>query len=200
MVPAFDAEQLARWLERAHYRPRYNVAPSQPHYVVQARRGRPILARATWGMHRRRDHRLVINARAETVHSRPMFRRAFERGRCLVPADGFFEWDRRRKPSQPYWFHAREGTGLLFAGVFADEEDGEEHFVVVTVPAVEEVAKIHDRMPALIHPAAIDSWLFGEPDEARALLEGPFVELRGEKVSTRVNSTEHDDPACIQPA
>lgn len=199
MVSRFDASALSDWLARAHYRPRYNVGPGQDHYVVRARRGRPILARARWGMPGR-TRELVINARAETIGERPLFRAAFERTPCLVVADGFFEWPRKGEP-QPWWFRRREG-GLLLAGVLheAAEPGVPDEFVVVTVPANAEVALVHHRMPALIDPGVHEQWLFGERDAARALLvSAADGSLQARAVSRRINSLEHDDPSCIAP-
>jgi putative SOS response-associated peptidase YedK len=195
MVPRFEPATLATWLSRASYRPRYNVGPGQDHWVVRAREGRPILDRVHWGLPRPGTAReLIINARAETVRERPMFASAFARGRCLVVADGFFEWDRRGADPQPWWFRDASGHGLLFAAVMTDA------FAIVTVPANARLATIHDRMPAILDTAVHEQWLFGTPlDAARLLVTATPESLQACPVSRRLNSIEHDDPACIEP-
>ncbi|MFO7563955.1 MAG: SOS response-associated peptidase [Enhygromyxa sp.] len=194
LIPRFDAAEFGAWLERSGYQPRYNVGPSQDHWLVQPRGERPILARARWGLPGARGQ-LVINARAETVSERPMFRAAFAHDRCLVVADGFFEWDRSGGRPQPWWFQDAAGRGLLFAAVHS-----EGRFAIVTVPASADVEPFHTRMPAIIEPGAQQRWLFGPPAEARPLLaSAPAGSLRARAVSRRINSMEHDDPACVEP-
>jgi putative SOS response-associated peptidase YedK len=202
LVPRFDPATLGDWLARADYRPRYNVGPGQDHWVVRARAGRPILVRARWGFAGRGASReLIINARAETVGERPMFRTAFARDRGLVVADGFFEWDRRGGNPQPWWFRDAADRGLLFAAVMTHEADDRDAFAIVTVPANDRIAAIHDRMPAIIDTKVHEGWLFGPPlDAARLLVSAGPDTLRATAVSSRVNSTEHDDPGCIAPA
>jgi putative SOS response-associated peptidase YedK len=197
LIPRFDAADLGAWLERSGYRPRYNVGPGQDHWVVRARGDRPILARAHWGLPGR-SGQLLVNARAETVSERPTFRAGFEDGRCLVVADGFFEWDRSGSRPQPWWFRDPAGRGLLFAAV-----QSEGRFVVITTPANPDVEVFHSRMPALIDSStsrgAWATWLFGSTAEARPLLaSAPPGSLRASAVSRRINSIEHDDPACVQ--
>jgi putative SOS response-associated peptidase YedK len=197
MIPRFDAADLGAWLSRSGYRPRYNVGPGQEHWVVRGRAGRPILARAHWGMPGRQGPTL-INARAETVRERPMFRQAFSQGRCLVVADGFFEWDRRGARPQPWWFRDAAGRGLLFAAVLSEVREGHPEFVIVTVPANADVESYHTRMPAIIDTHAHEQWLFGPAAEAQPLLaSAPSRALRATAVSRRINSIEHDDPECV---
>lgn len=201
LIPVFDAAELGAWLSRAGYRPRFNIAPSQEHWVVRGRSERPILARARWGM-RGADRRLIINARAESVSERPMFRGPFARSRCLVVAHGFYEWDRRGARPQPWWFDEPSGAGILFAGVLgpSPEPDGLERFSIVTVPANEDIAELHPRMPAIIEATNYQRWLFGSAMDAKALLvSAPSGSLRATAVSSRVNSLEHDDAACLEP-
>jgi putative SOS response-associated peptidase YedK len=193
LIPRFDAADLGAWLSRKNYRPRYNVGPGQQHWVVRAREGRPILAQAQFGMPGR--ERLIINARAETVSERPMFRNAFTQDRCLVVADGFFEWDRRGIRPQPWWFRDAAGHGLLFAAIAAHGQ-----FVILTVPANTDIAEFHTRMPAIIDSSVHERWLFEPAEHAQSLLaSAPAGALRGIAVSRRINSIEHDDPACVEP-
>lgn len=199
LIPRFDADHLGAWLSRSGYRPRYNVGPGQDHWVIRSRNNRPILARAHWGMPGRQGQ-LLINARAETIRERPMFRAGFARGRCLVVADGFFEWERRNGRRQPWWFRDATGRGLLFAAV-SNQVPGPERcseFVIVTVPANPDVEAFHARMPAIIDPREHERWLFGRPAEAQSLLTSAAPgALRASAVSGRVNSIEFDDRECI---
>jgi putative SOS response-associated peptidase YedK len=202
LIPRFDAADLGAWLSRSGYRPRYNVGPGQDHWVVRARAGRPIHARAHWGMPGRQGQTL-INARAESIRERPMFRGGFTHGRCLIVADGFFEWDRQGSRRQPWWFRDAAGRGLLFAAVLNEVPEPEPHseFVIVTVPANADVEAFHTRMPAIIDSAAHEQWLFGRPAEAQPLLASaaPGV-LQPTAVSRRINSIEYDDPECVASA
>lgn len=206
-VPGFELEGLSQWLARAEYRPRYNVGPGQQHWLVRARSGRPILDRGVWGLSSParpgKPSKLVINARAETVMSRPMFRAPFAQGRCLIPADGFFEWERHDGQRLPWWFHRRDQQALLFAAVLEPKHSAHEpaheaaRFSIITVPAAPGLRWIHERMPAIVEPAAVADWLDGEPRHAHALLRSSEVELACMRVSPRFNSVAYDE--AIEP-
>jgi putative SOS response-associated peptidase YedK len=177
-----DPELAATW------QPRYNVAPSQPHPIVRLdERGRRRCERAAWG-YPPVDKRPLINARSESLGERARFR---ESGRCVVPADGFFEWH----DTQPYWYHAPDGQPLLMAGLWEPAPDGL-RFVVITTAANERVAPAHDRMPALLTPACVGEWL------ARPALEllapAPPEALVARPVSPRVGSPAADDPGLLE--
>ncbi|PRP92218.1 putative SOS response-associated peptidase YedK [Enhygromyxa salina] len=196
-VPGFEVEGLARWLEQAGYRPRYNVGPGQEHWLIRGREDRPILDRGVWGFAMgAKPGKLVINARAETVATKPMFRAAFARTRCLIPADGFFEWQRREHERQPWWFHRPERSALLFAALVDPpaSPDAAARFSIVTVPASEDLRWIHDRMPAIVDPEAVRTWLFADPRRAHELLGDREHELEATQVSTRYNSLGYDEP------
>jgi len=171
---------------RIQFRPRYNIAPGQRSPVVYLEKGEPVLADALWGFERTGSG-LVINARSETAERTDLFRDAFREGRCLVPADGFFEWRREGVLNQPYLFRREDGGLLLMAGLRRGER-----FVVLTEQSKEAVAEIHDRMPVLVHPQCARDWLG----------EGTLVStsgLRRTAVSPRVNRIENDDPDCLRP-
>lgn len=171
---------------RITLRPRYNVAPGQVSPVVFLQEGKPVLADAEWGF-RRHSAGLTINARSETADRTAMFRDAFRDGRCLVPADGFFEWRREGRVNQPYLFRRPDGALFVMAGVC---EEG--RYVVLTRDSEGEVAEIHDRMPVLLEPDDARRWLAeGEIGEA--------PELVRTAVSTRVNRIENDDAGCVEP-
>lgn len=190
------------------WKPRFNVAPTQPAPVVTLRGGERTIELMRWGLVPHwagpggKKPPLMINARIESLTAKQMFRDALARKRCLVPADGYFEWLSRR----PYYFHPR-GDGLFaFAGLWARSRDaagGELHsFTIITTRANPLVRPIHDRMPIVLAPEDHAAWLDPalDADTARALLGHPEGDdwVR-EPVSSWVNSAEHDDPRCIAP-
>ncbi len=190
--------------------PRYNIAPTQE--IAAARRrtsdGRRELALLRWGLipswAKDRDMGArMINARAETVHEKPSFRRAFRQRRCLIAADGFYEWQKRaRGPKQPYYITVADGRPFAFAGLWeawtAPGGDVVESGTIVTTQANTQVMPIHDRMPAILTPDAFDAWL--DPslpiEDARALLKPFEGDLTADPVSLRVNNVRNDDPGC----
>lgn len=193
-VPGFEPTGLAGWLERSEYRPNTNIGPGQTHFIVRGRGGRAILDRALWGYTAaEKPNKLVFNARAETIDARPMFRSAFERRRCLIPADGFFEWERSDRQRLPWWFHREDGGLLLFAAVFDPpaQPDGQPRFSVITVPAAGALARIHDRMPAIVGSDEVLRWLGDPPARAGELLRSRPEKLTSFRVSTRFNAVAH---------
>ena len=200
------------------WRPRFNIAPTQPAPVVVAHGGARQVAMMRWGLvphwaagARAGDKRapLLINARAESIEERPMFRDAARRRRCLVPADGFFEWQKRPedpKHPQPIYLRPASPALIAFAGLWARAKaaDGSEQlsFAIITGPPNELVAPIHDRMPVVLDPASYGAWLdpLVDGEAAQALLQVPAVgDWRGIPVSPHVNKATHDDPECIEP-
>jgi len=151
----------------------------------------------------------MINARAETVRTKPAFRAAFRERRCLVPAAGFYEWQVQGKgqPKQPWRIVRRDGEPFAFAGLWEHWEPKDANgaepvrsFTIIVTDVDELLKTIHDRMPVILEPEDYDLWLEGDPDEAEALLRPlPAEELRAYKVSTRVNAPRNDDPGCIEP-
>ena len=194
--------------------PRFNVAPGQDVATVwQTPEGRRELRPRRWGLvpHWARDAKIgsrLINARAETAAEKPAFRTALRQRRCLVPADGFYEWGAGGAGDrQPYYLSlpAREPFGI--AGLFErwQAEDGSqlESCVLLTVPANERIRPLHDRMPAILRREDYPLWLDPAERDAKrvqALLApwtGSELELRA--VSRRVNRPANDDPRCIEP-
>ncbi len=171
---------------RIQFRPRYNVAPGQRNPIVYLSDAGAVLADALWGLERRGSG-IVINARAETADRVQMFRDAFHDGRCVVPADGFFEWRREGRVNQPYLFRQKDGGLFLMAGLRKGER-----YVVLTRDAEGEVVDIHDRMPVLLEPEEAQHWL-----RSGDLGKGP--PLTRTRVSPRVNRIENDDPECVAP-
>jgi len=185
--------------------PRFNIAPSQRAPVLTAPpTGRQWLM-AAWGFPGAGSSR-VINARIETLSERPMFRGSLERGRCLVPADGFFEWARAPAGRSPRRFVLRDRSLFAMAGLWADApKPGEPPaFVIVTTRANDRVGRYHDRMPVLLDRSMEAAWLDSDRSwpELRKALSVPFPAdaLEDYAVSQRVNSPKCDTPECIAPA
>ncbi len=193
------------------WKPRFNVAPTQDAPVVTLRDGVRTIEMMRWGLipfwaaKNNAKPPLMINARIESVQSKSMFRDALERKRCLVPADGFYEWKKLGKAKQPMYIHPGEHRFFAFAGLWAraKTEAGELHsFTIITGPPNELVAPIHDRMPVVLDRSVWSAWLDPSLDGegARALLTVPPVEdWRAEPVSKWVNVADHDDEQCIAP-
>ena len=211
-----STDELARFLDvgptafdEAEYRPRYNIAPTQPHWILRQRREAREVCSATWGLvnHWARDNKRAaaqINARVEDLDRRKSFRQAFAQRRCLVPADGFFEWTGSKNARQPLWFHRPDGGLLLFAGLYESWRPAadrcERTFTIITTDANATVAPIHDRMPLILDGRASDDWIFEghSPSDVRTLLGPPADHhLIAEPVSRRVNNVINDDPDCL---
>ena len=188
------------------WKPRFNIAPTQPAPVVTLRDGARVLELMRWGLvpHWARDKKapLMINARVESIESKPVFRDALARKRCLVPADGFFEWKHAGKAKTPMFVHPTEQRFVAFAGLWTRAGDLRS-FTIITGPANALVAPIHDRMPVVLDRSAWAAWLDPalDADGAHALLGVPPVgDWRADAVSPWVNKADHDDPRCIEPA
>ena len=196
--------------EAIAFKPRYNIAPTQsvPVVRVDPEAGDRRAALLRWGMATPRfgGARPLINARSETIEQKPSFRDAFRQRRCLVPATGFFEWQKLGTARQPFHICGRGGGLLGFAGLWdrgpAEEGDQPEAFVILTTAPNRAMSGIHDRMPVIIDTSGWDLWLDPRQpaDRLRPLL-GPAPDdmLAARPVSRRVNSTDHDDRACIEP-
>jgi putative SOS response-associated peptidase YedK len=214
--------------------PDYNVAPTKPVYAVLARADRDqpdgdarAVARelrvVRWGLvpSWAKDVSIgsrMINARAETLSEKPAYRRAFAKRRCLLPADGYYEWqvspgEGKKVVKQPFFIHRSDGGTLAFAGLYElwrDQSlpDGDPDAwlwsaTIVTTSAPDKLGKIHDRMPMVIAPASWSDWLDPENSDVsdlRALL-APAVagDLDSYPVSTAVNSVRHNGPELVDP-
>ncbi|MGK4008441.1 SOS response-associated peptidase family protein [Sorangium sp. So ce1036] len=197
----------------AFYRPRYNIAPSSVHPVLRARDGRRELVPATWGFTARfarggAGPSLLANARAESARTKPTFRDAFAARRCVIPADGFYEWTGPRGARRPTWFHPAGGGLLRLAGLYQPAKDPDAgdtgvRFTILTTDASGDVAEVHDRMPVLLAPGDVDLWLGAgggvDPEQIEALLRpAPRGTLAARAVSPRVNSVAHDGPDLLR--
>lgn len=195
------------------FRPRFNIAPSQPVLtLVAGESGLRELVWKSWGLVPAwsKDPAIaarLFNARGETVDVKPSFRSAFKRRRCLVVADGFYEWTPRNQGHRAHWLHASGSAALLsFAGLHEQwsAEDGgvRATCTVITTEASADLAGIHHRMPVVLPPEATDVWL--DPESALARLKAllapaPAGTLRARPVSRHVNDPRHDDPDCLAP-
>lgn len=208
LVEHFDAE-LATADEIL---PRYNIAPTQQVPIVRERsHGGRALCLARWGLIPSWATGVSggqINARAETVSSTPMFRRAFQRGRCLVPADGYYEWlaipGERRK--QPYHLKLQADRLLAFAGIWERWQQGADRidsFAIITCDACDAARAIHDRMPVFLAKTVYAIWLNPDTsaeDLGRLLVPYSGTDLVANAVATTVGTVRNDSPACLEPA
>jgi putative SOS response-associated peptidase YedK len=192
--------------------PRYNVAPTQkvPVVGVDPTTGRRGLARLTWGLVPRgavARERGFINARGESAWERPAFAQAFAERRCLIPATGFYEWQKLDGKRRQPWLVRPTGGGLFaFAGLWepaSKAEDASPTFTILTTEPNDLTRPIHDRMPVILAPGDYARWL--DPgiqlaSEVRPLLKPyPSEQLTAYPVSPRVNSPANDDPGCLEP-
>ncbi len=191
--------------------PRYNIAPTQDVATVrQDREGQRVLSFERWGLvpHWAKNPSIgsrLINARAETVATKPAFRDALKRRRCIVPVDGFYEWSGRGAERRPFVFRSPDARMLGIAGLYERwvGEGGEvvDSCTLVTTAANETLAAFHDRMPVILAPDRYDVWLDREVREPERLL--PLLSpcppdwLEPSPVSSRINNVRNDDPACL---
>lgn len=193
--------------------PRYNIAPTQPVAVVgvQPKTGRRGLALLKWGLVPRESlggERGFINARAETAWEKPSFAEAFASRRCLIPATGFYEWQKiDAKRRQPWLFRLASGRVFAFAGLWepaAQLPDAVPTCTILTTDPNEIASPVHDRMPVILDPADYGRWLDPAvtiPAEVRPLLKPfPANAMTAFPVTTAVNNPSFDDPACLVPA
>ena len=192
--------------------PNYNVAPTQGVAAVLAEGGERRLEVLRWGFipSWADDPQIgsrMINARAETAPKKPSFRRAFRERRCLIPADGFYEWKRTNGSKQPYYIHMKEERPFAFAGLWESwKDDGGPEIrscAILTTKPNALAGEIHDRMPVILPAGSYDVWL--EPEADRDELYGllapyPEDEMEAYPVSRFVNSPSNNDPRCIEPA
>ncbi len=189
----------------------YNVAPTDSVYAVVDHEGKRLLGSFRWGLipfwaeSPRSGH---INARAETVADKAMFRDSFARRRCLIPADGFYEWQQLDRGKLPHYIRLGDGSPMAFAGLWSrwrDRESGERigSCAIITTEAHPALADIHGRMPVMLDPTVWNEWLDREvtdPYRARTLIQPlPEHTLSYHPVSTLVNDVRNNLPECIAP-
>jgi putative SOS response-associated peptidase YedK len=200
----FQAEMLT------DFKPRYNIAPTQlvPVVTSQSPKGFSFFF---WGItpefgRNKPVSQKLINAKAESVHQKMTFKSSFKQRRCIIPADGFYEWKKLgKKTSIPHRFTLREGGLFSFAGIWDEYEtvDGENQhtFLILTTEPNELVSEVHDRMPVVLTPETEKKWLnnYSSEEELLEILK-PFSanEMLSYPVSTLVNSVKNDSPALIR--
>jgi putative SOS response-associated peptidase YedK len=192
----------------------FNLAPTDPAAVVVERRDRRAVTTYRWGLlpHWATDPRGAarrINARAETVATSPAFADSFRKRRCIVPADGFYEWQRDGSARRPFYIHRRDGAPLALAGLWSGRRDlatdeVRRTFAILTTAPNEAIARLHDRMPVINGPADWSHWLDpGRTDVGelhgflRPAPDGP-LEIR--RVRPLVNDVRNDGPELVVPA
>lgn len=200
--------------------PRFNLAPSQQAPIVFAKDGSRVLTTYQWGLvpffAKEAGSKAMINARAETLAEKPFFKTALNRRRCLVPADGFYEWlpattTAKGARKQPVWIHLKNkepGPRLFaFAGLYDTNKNIDpakplNTFTIITTAANAAISPVHSRMPVILSPQAIEIWLnptIQDPEQLLPLLNGaPDDIIEMYQVSTKVNSPSYDSSELIE--
>jgi len=189
--------------------PRYNIAPTQSVPVIVARGGERRLATFQWGLipSWSKEPKGFINARAETLPVKPSFSEPFQRRRCLIPADGFYEWQRNGsigRSKQPYFFQMKDETPFAFAGIWDRWQSSGLSITscaIITTTANELLATIHDRMPVILDADAQERWLGSDARIAELkemLVPFPGSRMKSFPVSSRVNGPEADDAQLVE--
>jgi putative SOS response-associated peptidase YedK len=187
--------------------PRYNIAPSQNVLAITERDGEREASFYQWGLvpgWSAAHHGGFINARAETLQEKPSFSESFQKRRCLIPADGFYEWKRTGKLKQPYYFQLKDEAAFVFAGIW-DQWQGDGRVIVscaiITTTANELLASVHDRMPVILSPSSQHAWLSTKatPAELTGLLSPfPAEQMKAHTVSDEVNHATIDHEHLIE--
>ena len=210
--PPAAIRQVFGYADQPNFPPRFNVAPTQPVPVVILDRGARHFRLMRWGLMPAwvkdpKKFTLLINARSETVQDKPAFKNAIRRRRCLIPADGYYEWHVSADRKRPYFIYRADRKPFGLAGVAETwvGPNGEEvdTVAIVTAPASPDLAVLHHRVPVTIAPDAFDRWLDCSSDSAEgvmAMLTGPEEgEFAWHEISTRVNSADNDDAQLLLP-
>jgi len=216
---ARPVEEVARWFRSVNSlpntRPRYNVAPTQDVLAVRYDAGARLRTLDTlrWGLvpFWSKDVKIgysLINAKAETVAEKPAFREAFKSRRCIIPADGFYEWKKLdAKTKQPYAITMKDRSVFGFAGLWErwkDSTSGEtiQSCTIITTEPNEICAPIHDRMPVILDPKDYGKWIAEEPAEPMWLLKMlkpfPADKMMAFKIGPRIGNVKNDDAALIE--
>lgn len=186
--------------------PRYNIAPTQPVLTVLERESRRAAKFLQWGLipSWSKEPKGIINARVETIDEKPSFKDSFERRRCLIVADGFYEWERNGKISQPYYFQMKDASAFAFAAIWDRwryDDRSIDSCAIITTTANELLAKIHTRMPVILGAESYDLWL---DENARSadlkdlLVPFPSEEMTSHAVGYEVNDAKVDDERLLR--
>jgi putative SOS response-associated peptidase YedK len=210
--PPAALRQIFSYAEQPNFPPRFNISPTQPIPVVWIENGARHFRLMRWGLlpawvKDPRKFTLLINARSETVREKPAFKNAIKRRRCLIPADGYYEWQASGPRKRPYFIHRRDGQPMGFAGLAETwaGPNGEEldTVAIVTTAASADLAGLHHRVPVTIAPDDFERWLDCRGYDAEDVMtlltapaEGEFV---WHEVSTRVNRAANDDAQLVLP-
>jgi putative SOS response-associated peptidase YedK len=210
--PPEALRRIFGYAEQPNFPPRHNIAPTQPIPVVILDNGARHFRLMRWGLvpawvKDSRKITLMINARSETVRDKPAFKNAMKRRRCLIPADGYYEWQAGGDRKRPFFIHRHDGGPFGFAALAETwtGPNGEEldTVAIVTAPAGADLATLHHRVPVTMAPADYERWLdcrANDVDEVMALLRPPAEgEFAWHEVSTRVNSAANDDSQLLLP-
>ncbi len=205
------AEQFSLSEPPADLHPRFNIAPSQTLGTIDARDGSRRWAPRRWGLvpHWAKDPEIgnrLINARSETAAEKPSFRAAFRQRRCIVPADGFYEWGRGAGSRRaPHWFQPEAGGVLAIAGLWehwnSPRGDILETFTLLTTEANECVSSVHGRMPVLLQAHHYEAWLdpkYDDPAKLNTLLADDPPKLTCTAVGSHVNDPQNEGPECLR--
>ncbi len=199
-------------LEKAvDWKPRYNVAPSQmiPAAVRPLENKNREMKLLQWGFVASwtQGGRLILNVRSEEIDEKPLFRESFEKWRCLIPVDGFYEWRHQAKETRPYFIQMKNKQPFALAGLWATqkmEEKTIESCGILTTNPNEVVRVVHDRMPVIISPKHYDLWLDSDVRDFREIKElfepFPADQMEAYQVSAWVNKVANDDPKCMEPS
>jgi putative SOS response-associated peptidase YedK len=187
------------------YAPRYNIAPASRVLIIRRNGAAAVASHVRWGLVPRwaKDPSIgakMNNARAETVAAKPSFRDAYRRRRCLIPADGFYEWKSEGGRRQPYYIHPSSGALFAFAGLWEAWNGPDvtlETCAIITTDANERMAAVHERMPVILPAAEHSAWLAGDEIPLRAC---PDAAIAIRRVSRAVNNARNDAPALLEPA
>jgi putative SOS response-associated peptidase YedK len=183
----------------ADYAPDYNIGPGREALsIITGDRAQPVATRLHWGL--RTPQNFHINARIETADTTPRFRESWRAHRCLLPANGFYEWYQDGITKQPYYIYPKHGEPVFFAGLWFPPAEDERvpAFVILTMAAQSSIETIHDRMPVLLETEAQAAWLRGQLDKGEAQARSHDVDLEKHTVSRRVNSVQNKDSRLIE--
>ena len=210
-VPPEDLKQHFDLTIISALTPRYNIAPSQEIAAILSAQQARKLTRLHWGLipFWARDKKIgyrTINARAETVDSKPAFRAAFKYRRCLIPASGFFEW-KPENGKRPYCIRSVKQPLIAFAGLHEHWDDNKGNSIdsctILVTQANARIQPIHERMPVILKPADYSAWLDpGNQDTAKLkslLVPWPEADTLVYPISRRINNPRNDDPQCVEP-
>ncbi|MFO1259298.1 MAG: SOS response-associated peptidase [Gammaproteobacteria bacterium] len=209
---AYSKQEIEKYLNIQipfEFEPRYNIAPTQDSLVICSEDKLPLMMH--WGLlpfwAKGKDIKEQINARCEGIESKPMFRDAFKKRRCLVITSGFFEWLKLDKDGksikQPFYITPKENHPMIFAGIWERNEEGESNqagFCILTTEANSMVSKYHQRMPVMLEKDEINQWLNNSNDMIKlsnVFEPKPSKLIKAKMVSMMVNSARNDNPDCI---